>query len=74
MEHSFEEHTGPLLAGDLIVVEVFGKIVPKLPSDPSPQWFLVLNNQVGKENVGLQPFFNETAKHKAKKYKANWNY
>lgn len=67
----FEIHPGPLLKGDLIVIEIEGKIVPKRPYDNSPQWFVVLNDQTGVESIGLKPF-NHTKHHKARKYIAGW--
>lgn len=70
----FEEHPGPLLAGDLIVIEIGGKLVPKLPTDPSPQWFIVLSSQHGTDPVPLEPFNNPTKLHKARKYVAMWRY
>ena len=68
----FELHPGPLLAGDLIVIEIGGKIVPKRPDDPSPQWFVVLKEQAGQESVPLKPFNNPTKLHKARRYVALW--
>lgn len=68
----FETHVGPLLKGDLIVIEIDGRIVPRRPNDKRPQWFLVLNDQKGQENISLKPF-NEHKKHqKPKLFKAVW--
>ena len=64
----FELHTGQLVKGDLIVIEINGQIVPRLPTDPRPQWFVVLKDQKEDEAVPLKPFNNPTILHKARKY------
>ena len=68
----FELHPGPLLKGDLIVIEINGKLVPKRPYDALPQWFVVLEDQEGSESVQLKPFNNQTKLHKARRYLAMW--
>ena len=70
----YELHRGPLKIGDLIVIEIFGKIVPRRPDDPSPQWFVVTEDQRGNEAVGLMPFHGKTSKHFARKYVASWGH
>lgn len=64
----YELHTGPLLAGELIVLEVSGKLVPRRPDDPRPQWFTVLQDQSDGGSVLLRPFNDVTEKHKARRY------
>lgn len=71
-QEEFETHPGPLLAGDLIVIEIGGKIVPRRPNDLRPQWFVCLNHQDGESAVSLEPFNNPTRAHKARKYVAGW--
>ncbi len=71
---NFETHPGPLIAGDLIVIEINGKLVPKPSNDLSPQWFVVLKDQIAEESVQLKPFNEPTALHKAHKYVALLGY
>lgn len=68
----FELHHGPLLAGDLIVIDIGGKLVQKRPNDLRPQWFVVLKDQSGSESVPLKPFNEPTRLHKARRYVALW--
>ena len=68
----FELHTGQLVKGDLIVIEINGKIVPRRPTDARPQWFVVLKDQKDAEEVPLKPFNNQTTLHVARKYVARW--
>ncbi len=65
----FEDHKGLLRAGDLIVIEIFGRIVPKRPSDKNPQWFVVLSDQIVNEPVNLKPFNTPCGLFKAAKYR-----
>jgi len=69
---AFDLHPGPLLAGDLIVIEINGKIVPKLPDDFRPQWFVVLKDQKDGEEVPLKPFNTESKLYKVRRYVAVW--
>lgn len=64
--------TEPLNAGDLIVIEIGGKLVPRRPWDDRPQWFVALEDQDGISPVRMNPFDNPTAKHTAKKVVAGW--
>jgi hypothetical protein len=68
----FEQHPGPLCKGDLIVVEIGGKLVPKGQNGRRPQWFVVLNDQTGTDRVQLQPFNTETKMHTARRYVCQW--
>lgn len=66
VEPQFLESEGPLRKGDLIVIESGGRIVPRRPDDATPQWFVVLEDQNGREPVQLKPFNNHTSLHKAR--------
>ena len=72
MVNEFEDHLGPLCKGDLIVIEIGGRIIPKGPDDPTPQWFVVLGEQAGNERIPLKPYKCATSLQKARKYKALW--
>lgn len=50
-----EYHEGPIKKGDVIIVEINGKIVPKRPWDPSPQWFVALVDAEGNNEIPMQP-------------------
>jgi len=71
---NFETHHGPLIAGDLIVIEINGRLVPKPSNDLTPQWFVVLKDQIAKEEVPLKPFNEPTKGNIARKYVALLGY
>ncbi len=72
MNDEFEVHPGPLKMGDLIVIEVNGKIVPRRPDDPRPQWFLVNEDQNGSEDIKLTPITHRLVGEKVRKYRAGF--
>lgn len=64
-------HPGPLIQGDVIVIEIGGKIVPKRPWDSSPQWFVVRDHQKGAQQVPLLPIDDNKAL-EPRIYRATW--
>jgi len=69
MQQQFDVHPGPLKKGDLIVIEIGGRVVPKLPTDSRPAVFVVLEDQRDAESVRLKPHNAPlTALHKPRLY------
>ena len=66
----FAIHDGPLLAGDLIVIEIAGMLVPNSNDSALPQWFIVRHDQKGNESVLFTPCHNPTRRHVARRYVA----
>ena len=52
---TLDRHEGPICKGDVIVVEILGKLVPKRPDDPRPQWFIALDDEGKPGGVPLKP-------------------
>lgn len=69
---SFEEHPGPLVKGDVIVLEIYGKIVPRRPDDARPQVFIVQAHQDGNGQVPLIPVSAVPRGCKPRLYKCGW--
>ncbi len=56
MSYELEDCKGLLVQGDLIILEVNGIVVPKRPTDKTPQVFVVLKDQLQGESVDLAPY------------------
>jgi len=61
---NYKIHPGPLLKGDVIVIEIKGEFVPKSPiakGESPAQWFLCLNDQNGVDSVQIKPIDDNPA-------------
>ena len=67
----YKEHPGPITKGDILVIEIGGKVVPKRPDDPRPQWFMALADQQGAEPIPLKPV-DDNKFFAPRLYKAEW--
>ena len=67
----YESKEGPILKGDILVLEIGGKLVPKRPDDPKPQWFVALADQHGRAEIPLKPM-EECGFYKPRKYAVGW--
>ena len=68
--YGYKYHEGPVYKGDVLVIEICGKIVPKRPDDPSPQWFVALEDQ-SEKGIPLKPM-KDVFCFKPRIYKAGW--
>lgn len=69
---AYTEHPGPLLQGDIIVLEINGKLLPRGDGAPGPQWFIVQQSQKDGGSVPLLFMNNPTSLHVARRYKCGW--
>jgi len=66
----FEQQTGPIHKGDLLVIEVNGKLVPKVDKT-GPQWFVVTCEERESGRIDMETFNAENATLKPKRYVAS---
>ena len=67
----FEYHSGKLISGAIIVIEINGKLIPVSRQNNSPQRFIVLNDEKENNAINLQPIKPKKSQ-KPLIYKANW--
>lgn len=63
----FELADTPLKAGDLVVVECYGKLIPRADGS-GPQLFVAPLNQIPGQAIDIKPFHGAATAHKAKRF------